>query len=190
MKKFDQFQTLESAQKFLEWIPDNCKNNILQVLQNIWKLQNSDERSRCGVNNDLTESMISIKINDKEDIMEYDEYRNDILKKFVWKQLAKRSAIQSLWLQEKLPSEEFIRSIIASQWWDTQEKKYQNFFEKYIKNNLIWYYSTIYTSMRWVNKYVLIRLNDWRLGCFTKDKFDIDIPSSDTFFGVIFFDNK
>jgi hypothetical protein len=46
-------------------------------------LENSDERSRCGIQNDLTESMISVKINDEEDVMEYNEYHNEILKKFV-----------------------------------------------------------------------------------------------------------
>ncbi len=187
--KFEQFKTLESTQEFFQWIPDDCKNNILQALQNFWKLENSDERSRCGIQNDLTESMISVKINDEEDVMEYNEYHNEILKKFVWKQLVKRWAIQRLWLQVKLPTEEYIRVAIDSQPWETPEEKYQIFFDKYIKNKLIWHYNTPHTSMHCVNKVLWIRLKNWKILAFSEEKFGIDDPVQDSFFHVMLFDD-
>ncbi len=35
MNNFEQFKTLESTQAFLQWIPDDCKNNLLIALDNI-----------------------------------------------------------------------------------------------------------------------------------------------------------
>lgn len=34
MNNFEQFHSLESTQTFFQWIPDNCKQNILEVINN------------------------------------------------------------------------------------------------------------------------------------------------------------
>ncbi len=186
--KFNQFKTLESTQDFFKWIPDNCKENILQALYNIWKIENSYDRWVYEIESSTPYFKINMKINRANDVMEYDEYNNERFRKFIWKQLFKREAIQRLWIEKKLPTEEDIRTIIDSQAWETLEEKYQTFYTKYIKNNLLWHYNTPHESIHCADSVLFIWLQNWKILAFSEEKFGVDDPVQDSFFHVMLFD--
>lgn len=154
--KFELFKTIESTQEFFQWIPYDCKENILRVL---WKdassksLEAMDDIPELESENYKIDKHLSVKQKlkkwwtRKKDpngieylcknlhknflslwLWEVREYLSWVDPEFIWEQKFNPAAAQELWLKDKLPAnyKEFEKMR-----WDN----HQDFMQKYFYKN-------------------------------------------------------